>query len=160
MKKRFFGLGLLIASFLANAQTAVTNTGTLYISSNSDIFYAAGDLTNTSTALTNNGPLYVRGTLTNNQTPATVGTGTLHLNGSSAQSVAGTATFKTYNLTTDNAAGITLNNNLSISGIHTFTTGDIASSVTPNYLVYESGSSYTGATDARHVTGWVKKIGN
>jgi hypothetical protein len=160
MKKRLLGLGLLVTSFIANAQTAVTNTGTLYISSNSDIFYAVGDFTNGSTALTNNGQLYIEGTLTNNQTPATVGIGTLHLNGSSAQSVAGTATFKTYNLNTNNASGITLNNNLSISGTHTFIAGDIASSVTPNYLVYESGSNYTGATDARHVTGWVKKIGN
>jgi hypothetical protein len=160
MKKRFFGLGLLITGLISNAQTAVTNTGTLYISSNSDIFFAAGDFTNTSTALTNNGQLYVRGTLTNNQTPATVGTGTLHLNGSSAQSVAGSATFKTYNLNTNNASGITLNNNLSISGVHTFTAGDIASSVTPNYLIYESGSSYSGASDAAHVTGWVKKTGN
>lgn len=160
MKKRFFGLGLLIAGFLTNAQTAVTNTGTLFIKTGSDIFYAAGDFTNTSTALTNNGSLYVKGTLTNNQTPATVGTGTLYLNGSSAQSVSGSATFKTYNLNTNNASGITLNNNLSVSGAHTFTAGHIASSATPNYLIYESTGSYTGASDAKHVTGWVKKIGN
>jgi hypothetical protein len=160
MKKIFVSILAILSLKHALSQTAVTNTGTLYISSNSDIFYAGGDFTNTSTALTNNGSLYVKGTLTNNQTPATVGTGTLYLTGSSAQSVTGSATFKTYNLNTNNASGITLNNNLSVSGTHTFTAGDIASSATPNYLIYESGSSYIGATDARHVTGWVKKIGS
>src|SRR5687767_5592091 len=114
MKKRLVFLGLLITSLAANAQTAATNTGILYISGNTDIFYAGSDFTNTSTLLTNNGQLYVKGNLTNNQTPATIGTGTLFLNGSSAQSVAGSAPFKTYHLNTNNAAGITLNNNLSV----------------------------------------------
>ena len=160
MKKRLFGLGLLMASVFTNAQIAVTNSGTLYISNSSDIFYAAGDFTNNSTALTNNGQLYISGSLTNNQTPAVTGTGTLYLNGSSTQFVAGTAVFKTFNLNTNNAAGITLNNNLSVSGTHTFVNGKIASSATPNYLIYENTASHTGAGDVAHVTGWVKKIGN
>jgi hypothetical protein len=88
------------------------------------------------------------------------GTGTLYLNGSSAQAVNGSQTFKTNNLETNNSAGITLDNDLSVSGIHTFTSGLINSSSIPNYLVYEAGSSYTGDNDSRHVSGWVKKIGN
>jgi hypothetical protein len=90
----------------------------------------------------------------------TVGTGTLFLNGSSAQSVNGTQVFKTYNLVTNNAAGITLNNNLSVTGVHTYTAGIITTSATPNYMIYEAGSSYTGSSDSRHVNGWVKKTGN
>jgi hypothetical protein len=66
---------------------------------------------------------------------------------------------KTYHLTTDNSTGIVLNNNLHINGVHSFSTGIITTSATPNYLVYEAGSSYTGATDATHVIGWVKKMG-
>jgi hypothetical protein len=120
-----------------------------------------GNFTNVSSAtLVNNGSLYLKNTVTNNQASMSAGSGTLYLNGNSSQSVAGSETFKTYNLNTNNASGITLNNNLSISGAHTFSAGDIASSATPNYLIYESGSSYSGASDAAHVTGWVKKIGN
>jgi hypothetical protein len=36
----------------------------------------------------------------------------------------------------------------------------IATSSTPNYLIYEAGSSYTGDGDSKHVNGWVKKYGN
>jgi hypothetical protein len=82
------------------------------------------------------------------------------LNGSSAQSLGGAQAFKTYNLETNNSSGITLNINLSVSGAHTFTAGLVTTSSTPNYLVYESGSSHTGSADSRHVNGWVKKIGN
>ena len=149
----------LLLYYSSNSQTAAANTGILYISSNTDIFYAESDFTNTSTLLTNNGQLYIKGNLTNSQTPATVGTGTLFLNGSGAQTVSGSAVFKTFNLNSNNASGIILNNNLSISGTHTFVTGDIASSATPNYLIYEAGSAHIGSSDAAHVTGWVKKLG-
>jgi hypothetical protein len=144
-----------------NAQVDLQNTGTLYVTGVSDIFYINGNFTNTSAAsLTNNGNLYIKGNLTNDQSSMSVGTGTLYLNGTSSQTVGGVQAFKTYNLNTDNTAGITLNSNLSVSGVHTFTNGLIASSVTPNYLIYEAGSSHTGSTDSRHVTGWVKKNGN
>jgi hypothetical protein len=153
---------LLLSVFLvsvSHAQTAAINNGILYVSGSSDIFFAGGNFTNTSSALTNNGQLYIQGNFTNDQTPATVGTGTLILNGSSAQMVNGSQAFRTYNLNTNNGAGITLNNNLNVSGSHVFTSGLITTSATPGYLVYESGSSYSGASDARHVNGWVKKLG-
>lgn len=161
MKKAFL-IGLYFVTCLdSESQVQITNTGTLYIKTNSDIFYTASDFTNTSSAsFTNNGSLYVKGNLTNGQSSMSVGSGTLFLNGSSAQSVNGTQPFLTYNLNTNNSAGITLNNNISVSGTHTFSAGIITTSATPNYLVYESGSSYSGATDAKHVNGWVKKIGN
>src|SRR5205814_726345 len=46
-----------------------------------------------------------------------------------------------------------------VSGSHTFSAGIVTTSATPNYLIYEAGSSYTGASDSKHVNGWVKKIG-
>lgn len=141
------------------AQTDLQNTGTLHISTSSDILYVNGAFTNTGT-LTNNGQLYVLGNLTNNQAAMAVGTGTLLLNGTAMQTIGGTQSFRTFNLTTNNAAGILLNSNLHVSGTHTFTGGIITSSATPNYLVYESGSSHTGSSDAAHVNGWVKKIGS
>lgn len=156
----FFGL-LFIVNSCSTAQVAVQNTGIAYISSSSDILYINGAFTNASgAALTNNGNLYVKGDVTNNQSLMVVGTGTLYLNGTSMQTIAGTQTFKTYNLVTNNSAGFTVNNNLSVTGVHTYTSGLITTSATPNYLVYESGSSYTGDNDSRHVNGWVKKFGS
>jgi hypothetical protein len=84
----------------------------------------------------------------------------LYLNGTAVQAVNGTAAFKTNHLNTDNSTGITLNNNLSVTGTHTFSNGLITTSSTPNYMIYEAGSSYTGSGDTRHINGWVKKIGS
>lgn len=36
----------------------------------------------------------------------------------------------------------------------------VTTSTTPNCMIYEAGSSYTGSSDSRHVNGWVKKIGS
>jgi len=152
---------LLLLSTLVRAQADLYNTGTLYVSGSGDILYINGGLTNTSTgAFTNNGNLYVLQNITNGQAAMSAGTGTLYLNGSIAQLVGGTQPFRTFNLITNNAAGITLNTNLSVSGSHTFTSGLITTSATPNYLIYEAGATYTGAADGRHVNGWVKKLGN
>src|SRR6266498_2943537 len=161
MKNWVYIFGLLALSQSGNAQTAATNTGTLYIKNGSDIFYAGSNFTNNAgAALTNNGSLYIKGNLTNDQSSMAAGTGTLYLNGTSTQTINGSQKFNTYNLQTNNSAGITLNNDLSASGAHTFTAGIITTSSTPNYLIYEAGSSYTGDNDSRHVNGWVKKIGS
>jgi len=162
MKTRFLILsGLLLLSMLDYAQVDLRNTGILYSSNSSDILYINGNFTNTSTAaLTNSGTIQVKLNLINDQASMAVGTGTLTLNGTSAQIVSGSQTFKTYNLITTNSSGITLNNNLSVTGTHTFINGLITTSATPNYMVYEAGSSYTGDNDTRHVNGWVKKFGS
>src|SRR5438034_3762225 len=144
-----------------NAQVDLKNTGVLYVNSSGDTLYINGNFNNTSAAaLTNNGNFYIRQNLTNDQSSMAVGTGTLYLNGSAAQTVAGAQIFKTYNFLSNNASDITLNNNLSVSGAHTFTAGLITTSATPNYLVYEAGSSYNGDGDSKHVNGWVKKYGS
>ena len=162
--KLSLSISCLVCFFMyisVNAQVDLSNTGIFYSSSSGDIIFINGNFTNTSAAtLTNAGSLYIKQGLTNGQASMAIGTGTLYLNGTSAQSVTGTETFKTYNLVTNNTTGITLNNNLSVSGVHTFTNGLIACSATPNYLVYEAGSSYSGNTDSRHINGWVKKIGS
>jgi hypothetical protein len=161
MKKYRILLFLLFAGKLMMAQIAATNTGTLYISNNSSIFYSESHFTNNSgAALTNNGHLYIRGNLTNNQSSVSIGTGTLYFNGTSVQILGGSQPFRTFNFVSNNAAGITLNSNLSVSGAHTFTNGIITTSVTPTYLIYEAGSSYSGDGDASHVRGWVKKLGS
>ncbi|MEO5593731.1 MAG: T9SS type A sorting domain-containing protein [Chitinophagaceae bacterium] len=152
---------LLLSACTMRAQVNLQNTGTLYISGLPDILYINGSFTNASgAALTNNGNLYVLQNLINGQTGMTAGTGTLYLNGAATQTVSGTQLFKTYNLITNNGTGIMLNNDLSVSGLHTFTAGVISTSAAPNYLMYEAGSSYTGDADSRHVNGWVRKTGS
>jgi hypothetical protein len=142
------------------AQITVQNNGIVGVPV-SGTFYINGSLINASgAALTNNGSFYVRQDITNNQSAMAAGSGTLYLNGTSAQTISGTQTFKTYNLVTNNATGIVLNNNLSVTNLHTYTNGMITTSATPNYLVYEAGASYTGDNDSRHVNGWVKKFGS
>jgi hypothetical protein len=118
-----------------------------------------GSFDNQSTsALTNNGSFYVLGDLSNAESGMTAGTGRLYLQGSSAQTISGSQAFKTYNLTTNNSSGFTLNNDLSVSGVHTFSSGVLTTSST-NYLIYQSGATYTGDGNSKHVNGWVKKIG-
>jgi hypothetical protein len=159
MKKIITPVILLLFSVFANGQQAFTNNGNLQIHPGGAVS-GLGNFTNTSSgALVNNGSLYIAGTVTNDQASMAIGTGTLYLNGSVAQVVNGTQPFKTWHLNTNNTGGITLNNNLSVSGVHTFTNGMVITSSTPNYLIYEAGSSYTGDGDTRHVNGWVKKIG-
>ena len=157
---KIFLVLLLINYSAVTAQVTVQNNGIAGISA-AGLFYINGSLINASgAALTNNGSLYVNQDITNNQAAMAAGTGTLYLNGSSTQTITGTQTFKTYNLVTNNGAGFTLNNNLSASGVHTYVNGMITTSATPNYMVYEAGSSYTGNDDTKHVNGWVKKFGN
>ena len=150
---------LLCCSYLS-AQQAASNTGNLQIHSGGSVG-VFGNFNNASTSsLLNNGTVYLKGNLTNDQGSMTTGTGTLHLNGTIAQSINGTQSVRTLNLVTNNTTGITLNNNLIVSGTHTYTAGIITTSATPNYLVYAAGSSYNGDGDGAHVNGWVKKLGN
>lgn len=160
MKSRLFIVGLLLLKIAAQSQLAVTNTGVLYIKTGSDVFYTAGNFSNTSSAaLTINGSLYLKGDVSNDAS-INIGTGTVFLNGASTQTINGAQPLKVYNLNTNNAAGIQLNTNLIVTGVHTFSSGVITTSSTPNYVIYESGSSYNGASDTRHIKGWIKKIGS
>jgi hypothetical protein len=160
MKRIIMHILLVSACSYANAQEAFTNTGNLQVH-NGGTLSGFGAFTNASSgALVNNGSLYLKANISNSEAAMSAGTGTLYLNGSSAQALNGSAAFRTYNFVSNNTAGITLNNNLSVSNTHTFTSGIIATSATPNYLVYEAGSSYNGDGDARHVNGWVKKFGS
>ncbi len=159
MKKIIIQIIFFLCCVHSNAQQAFTNSGNLQIHSGASVG-GFGDFTNTSSgSFVNNGSFYLKKDISNAQSSMAAGTGTLYLNGTGAQAVNGTQTFKTYNLNTNNSAGITLNNNLSVSGAHTFAAGLITTSATPNYLVYEAGSSYSGDNDSRHVNGWVKKLG-
>src|SRR6476646_7789409 len=134
MKGITLSILLLLFCVYTHGQQAVTNSGILQIHTGASVS-GFGNFTNTSTAtFVINGNLHVKGHLINDQAAIAIGTGTLYLDGTSSQIVAGAQTFKTYHLNTNNSSGITLNNNMSISGTHTFAAGIITSSVTPNYL--------------------------
>lgn len=151
---------VLLAAAGIQAQDAFRNSGNLQVYPGASIC-SYGAFSNSSTGVVvNNGNLYIKGSITNDQPAMTAGSGVLYLNGSAAQTVNGAQPFKTYQLVTNNTNGITLNNDLSVAGLHTFTNGLIVTSATPNYLVYEAGASYTGDGDNSHVNGWVKKLGN
>ena len=152
---------VIFAAFYINgaAQDSIRNSGNLQLHAGASIsgfgvFYNASG-----SQLINGGNLYLHNNLVNDEVSMSAGTGTLILNGSALQLISGTQPFLTFNLTTSNGSGIQLNTDLSVAGVHTFTAGLITSSVTPNYLVYESGATYTGDNDARHVNGWVRKNG-
>ena len=160
MKKIFVPIIFVALCGVVKAQQAFTNNGNLQIFSGTSMA-SFGNFTNSSTgSLVNNGSLYVQGNIKNDQSAMSIGTGTLYLNGSNAQLITGTQILKTNNLVSNNSSGITLNNDLSVSGSHTYSAGLITTSSTPNYLVYEAGSSYTGDDDSKHVNGWVKKYGS
>ncbi len=158
MKKIYTGLFLLSAS-AAGAQTGLTNTGAMQLHSGAQLAIS-GALTNGASAtLVNNGGLYLKGNLTNNQASMSAGSGTLYLNGGSVQTIGGTQAYRTANLQTNNSAGITLSNEMRVSGVHSFTSGIITASTSATPLTYENGASYSGSADSRHVNGWVRKIG-
>lgn len=160
MKRILLPFLILKCCLTLHAQQSFVNNGNLSIFTGASIT-SFGDFTNKSSAsFSNNGNFYIKGNLNNDQSSLAIGSGTLHLDGTNAQTINGLQKFRTYNLQTNNSAGVILNSDLSVSGLHTFSSGIITSSAMPNYLVYEAGSSYTGASDARHVRGWVKKIGN
>lgn len=154
-------LPLVFLCFCADAYTQQTfvSSGNLKIFSGTSVT-AFGNFTNNATSsFVNEGNFYVKGNLTNDQSSVAAGTGVLHLNGTANQTISGGQKFKTYHLQTNNSAGFTINNDLSVSGIHTFLAGIVNTSAS-NFIVYEDGSSYSGATDAMHVNGWVKKYGS
>lgn len=161
MKKYLLLFSIIVTFTRLSAQVDLHNSGILFMSGTSDILFINGSFNNsTGAALTNRGHLYITRDLTNVQAFGTITAGTLYLSGTSMQSVGGSNPFETFDLVTNNTAGFTLNQNLSVSGTHMFTNGIVTTSVTPNFLVYEAGSSYTGSGDNNHVNGWVKKLGN
>ncbi len=158
--KPFVLLPVCLLVYTVQAQLNTTNNGILYINGNSTVVTINGSFTNSATAtLTNNGQLVLKSNLVNNEAAITAGTGTLALTGTTAQTVSGSHPFKTHHFNTNNAAGIVLNTNVVVSGNHTFSDGIITTSVSPSYLVYAAGATYSGESDTKHINGWVKKLG-
>lgn len=160
MKKYLLLQLLLLAGVAATAQTGLTNHGSLKISPGSAMTIHGAFQNKSGASFVNDGNLYVKGNLENSQAAMSQGTGILTLNGTSLQTIGGTQVFRTNGLVTNNGAGIQINNDLSISGVHSFSAGIISTSSTPNYVIYQPGSSHNGSADDKHVNGFVKKVGS
>ncbi len=121
----------------------IQNQGNLRMHSGSDVGIF-GDFSN-------------EGTFTNNL-------GALHIVGSSLQTLNGTNLIHTNNLIIDKSNNsLKLDNVLQIGGVLTFSNGSIVTDeadIATEFVEFLDGASYTGASDANHIDGVVRKTGN
>ena len=139
------------------------NTGTYYVSP-STIFYTNGSFTNTATAsYQNDGTVYISGNTSNSQASMPAGAGTTIFDGTSTQTLSGSAPFRSLNMTLNNAAGLTLTNRLAIGdgsgGTFTFTSGRITTGNNTQDVYFYPGAVYTGYDATHHIIGYVTKSG-
>jgi hypothetical protein len=88
--------------------------------------------------------------------------GTLTFNGTTPQSITnnGTLTFGTnQDVTINNATGLTLNSNITLNNLITFTSG-IITAPNPKVLTLNATASVAGVSNTSFVNGLVRKIGN
>ena len=161
---RYFILFCISFLVYTGAKAQVYNTGTLYVG-NGNILYTGGDFTNTAGAnYKNDGDVYISGNTSNGQAVLPAGAGTTYFNGITAQTLGGTALFRSFNVTLDNPAGLTLSNRLAIGdgtgGTLNFTAGLIHSGTNAQDVYFYPGSGYTGFDAGHHIIGYTTKSGN
>src|SRR5580698_10136397 len=122
-------LTLLIALVCGRAGAQFYNTGTFYVG-NGATLDISGTFTVTA-GFQNNGTTYLGGNVVSNQASMPAGAGTVVFNGTTAQTISGTAPFRSLNVTVNNPAGLLLADRLAIgdgpNGTLTFTNGAISS---------------------------------
>ena len=160
MKKLFPLLSLCGLAQFAEAQTLYNNGATVTIATGASV-NVLGNFTNTAgSTLSNSGALTVSGNTINNGTVTAPAGSTLTFNGTAAQTVSGTQTVNVSNVVVNNAAGITLNAPLQVSGTATFTAGLVTAASSTAPLVFTATGTVSGTpTDASHVDGYVQKLG-
>ena len=160
----YFTLFCLLSLVCAGTQAQVYNTGILYIGNGSTL-YSLGDFTNiTGASYKNDGSVYITGNISNDQSSLPAGEGTTYFNGATAQTLGGSASFRSFNVTLNNAAGLTLSNRLAIGdgtgGTLTFTSGLIHAGGTAQDVYFYPGSAYTGFDATHHIIGYTTKSGS
>lgn len=155
------GLGLVGAGIAlpVSAQVLYNNGSIMHVNTGGTI-QVNGDMTNAiGSTLTNNGTITVTGTVTNNEVMTVPNNGVLVFDGAGAQTLNGSSPYLAKDVVVDNAAGITLNTPLVVSGNMTFTTGDIIAATTTTPVIFTSTGTYSGASNNSHVNGYVVKEG-
>jgi len=157
-------LSVLLLPVCLGAYAQIYNTGVLYVSGGTTL-YSMGDFTNTASAsYQNDGAIYINGNISNDQASLPAGAGTTYLNGTTAQTLSGSAYFRCLNVTLNNPAGLTLTNRLAIGdgtgGALTFTSGLITSGTNTQDVYFYPGSSYTGFDATHHIIGYATKSGS
>ncbi|MBX2925248.1 MAG: T9SS type A sorting domain-containing protein [Chitinophagaceae bacterium] len=134
------------------------NDAALFINNGASL-YVGGGFTNTATAnFSNNGTATITGNVTNDQVISSY-TGKIIFNAGTTQTLSGAAAIFTKDFEINNAAGATLNAKLVVDGVATFTNGILISSAALTPLWFTANGSYSGASDASHVNGYVVKEG-
>jgi hypothetical protein len=160
MKQIVIIIALLANSMASDAQAVIYNNGSILQVSAGCIVQVNGNFINkAASTFTNNGMMAVTGNSTNDQVMATPNAGTLEFNGTSVQTLNGTATYFAKNILVNNAAGLTLNAALKVDGVATFTNGIVTATATNTALIFTGNGSATGTNDASHVNGYVVKEG-
>lgn len=155
------GLGLVGAGIAlpVSAQVLYNNGSVMHVNTGGTI-QVNGAMTNAvGSTLTNNGTITVTGTVTNNEVMTVPNNGVLVFDGTGAQTLNGSSPYLAKDVVVDNAAGVTLNTPLVVSGNMTFTTGDIVAASTATPVIFASGATYSGASNSSHVNGYVVKEG-
>ncbi len=154
-------LSLLMA---IGARAQFLNSGIFFVS-NGTTLSTGGSFTNTAAAAyQNNGIVFIGGNISNDQPSMAAGSGTTHFNGTVAQTLSGSAPFRSLNLALENSAGLTLTDRLAIGdgtgGTLTFTSGRITTGNNTQDVYFYPGSSYTGFDASHHIIGNTTKSGN
>ena len=159
MKKLFTILSILIIPVAAQAQGIYQNGAVLYIHTGSLVQINGEARIESGSTIINNGTLALNGNLVNNATTE-VGAGTLHLNGTTVQTLSGTGLLSANNVTIDNPAGISLNTRLRAEGNVQFTAGIFNALSTDVPFTIGPAGTVSDVSDASHVNGCVIKEGN
>jgi Secretion system C-terminal sorting domain len=154
---------LIIFVLVANtvhAQNELYIQGSVFYIGNGAVVQVNGSLTNTiNSDLINNGTLTITGNITNNQLMPAANAGKLIFNGTSPQTTNGSIGYVANDVEINNAAGITLNNQLIVVGNCAFINGLVAAPSATAPLWFRATGTSTGAADASHVNGYVVKLG-
>ena len=161
---RYFILFCSTLLICADSSAQVYNTGILYVG-NGNTLYSSGDFTNIAGAnYKNDGSVYITGNISNDQAALPAGAGTTWFNGTTAQTLSGTAPFRCFNVTLNNPAGLTLGNRLAIGdgtgGTLSFTAGLLRSGGNTQDVYFYPGSGYAGYDAGHHIIGYTTKSGN
>lgn len=149
-----FGNGNAACAGWIQIYEAILNMGSGTLTINKEVSIDAGTI-NFSPGL--GGNLIVKGNW-QNYGNFNAGTGTVTFNGSTAQSIAGNGSTTFYDLVIDNIAGVTLHQNVSVSGgsnALTFNNGKINTG--SNVLTLTAGALVNGAGPGKYVNGNLRK---